>query len=166
MSPTSLVAAYAAAIATAGLGWQIWIQLGRRRTRVMLRVGHSAYPVADPDLAGRLVYRVTVTAVNTGETSETVVAIGFEALDHAHGIDDRPIVEPLPPGGIVNREWDLLALDFDPTPGIVPYVELASDPGKVYGEPEPLIAGLIEDECWPVYAPAGHQPQAGTTPSP
>lgn len=159
------MAAYAAAIATAGLGWQIWIQLRRRRTRVMLLVGHAAYPAADLDLAGKLVYRVTVTAVNTGETPETVVAIGFEALDHAQGIGDRPIAEPLPPGSIVKREWDLLALDFDPTPGIVPYVELASDPGKAYGEPEPLIAELIEEECWPVYAHPGCPPKPGASAS-
>jgi hypothetical protein len=152
MSATSLVATYSAVIATSALGWQIWIQVRRRRTRVMLLVGHSAPPVADTDLAGRLVYRVTITAVNTGETQETVVALGFEALDHEHGIDDRPIAESLPPGGIVRREWDLLALDFDPTPGVVPYVELASDPGKAFGEPEPLIGELIQEECWPVYA--------------
>jgi len=162
MSATSLVAIYAAAIATTGLCWQVWIQLSRRRTRVMLLVGHAAYPVPDSDLAGRLVYRVTVTAVNTGETPETVVALGFEALDHEHGIDDQPIAESLPPGSIVKREWDLLALDFDPTPGIVPYVELASDPGKAYGEPESLIDELIEEECWPVYAHSGLQPQAGS----
>jgi hypothetical protein len=52
----------------------------------------------------------------------------------------------------VKREWDLLALDFDPTPGIVPYVELASDPGKAFGQPEHLIDEFINEQCWPVYA--------------
>ena len=47
----------------------------------------------------------------------------------------------------MRRDWDLLALNFDPTPGVVPYVELASDPGKAFGEPEPLIGELIQEEC-------------------
>ncbi len=161
MSATTYVAIYAAGIATLSVGWQVWTHVSRRRTRVVLTVGHAAYPAADLegrpdlDLAGRLIYRVTITAVNIGEMPETVLALGFEALDHGHGMDDRPMNEPLPPGHVVQRSFDLLALDFDPTPGVVPFVELASRPGKAFGEAEPLVDELIAEECWPVFAHHG-----------
>ena len=151
MSATAYIAIYAAAIATGGLGWQVWTQVRRRRPSLRLRVGHAACPSADLDLAGKLVYRVTVSVANTGETTETVEAIGFEVLDHTHGVDERPLREPLPPGGVVAREWDLLALSFDPTPGIVPFVQIASKQGKAFGDPEPLLAEFIAEDCWPVY---------------
>lgn len=155
MSVTTTIAIYGAAVAAAGIGWQVWLRFRARETRLTLRLQHSAHPTGEPDLMGRLVYRVTVFVVNVGETQETVLAVGFENEDHTHGMDDRPINEPLPPGRVVERSFDLLGLDFDPTSGILPYVEIASREGKTFGEPEPLIDDLIEQECWPVYAHPG-----------
>lgn len=155
MSATTVIAIYGAAVATAGVAWQVWLRSRARRTQLRLYLKHSAYPSEAPELAGRLVYRVSVLVVNVGETQETVLALGVEKADHGWGVDDRPINEPLPPGRVVERSFDLIGLTWDPTPGVIPYVEIASRLGKAFGEPEPLNDDLIEQECWPVYAHAG-----------
>jgi len=67
-------------------------------------------------------------------------------------MDDRPVNEPLPPGRVVERSFDLLSLDFDPTPSIVPYVEIASRLGKGVrrtraSDERPHRAGVLAGSC-------------------
>jgi hypothetical protein len=152
LSATTDIAIYAAVIASGGLGWQVWTHVQRRRPVIRVELRHAGQPPTDPNLAGKLIYEVTVAAVNTGETTETVEAIGFLLADEKHGMDDRPILEPLPPGGVVRRSFELLALPSDPRAGIVPYVEIASSPERISGKQEELVEYLM-GECWAVYVP-------------
>jgi hypothetical protein len=122
-----------------------------------MEVRHAGIPTADPDLAGKLIYEVTVAAVNVGETTETVEAIGVFWPEHGHGIDDRPIAEELRPGGVVKRSFPVFACEFDPTTGLEPFVEVASQRKRIIGEHVDLEDYLL-DECWPVYAQPGIPP--------
>jgi hypothetical protein len=149
MSATDYVAIYAAVIATGGLCWQVWTHFALRRPKIRMEIRHAAQPADDSDLAGQLIYEITVAAVNFGETTETVEAIGVHWPDQQCGIDDRPIRERLEPGDVVKRSFQLIACDFDPTRGIVPFVEIASSQNRISGEPAELEEYLL-DVCWPV----------------
>ncbi len=158
MSATTVIAVYGALVASAGFGWQVWTRKQSRRPSIRMEVRHAGVPTADLDLAGKLVYEVTVAAVNTGETTETVEAIGVSWPEHARGIDDRPIAEELKPGGVVKRSFMLFACEFDPTMGLVPFAEVASMENRINGEPVSLEDYILE-KCWPVYAHPGIPPR-------
>ena len=154
MSATTVVAIYGASVATAGFGWQVWTHRQSRRPSIRMEVRHAGATADDPDLSGKLIYEVTVAAVNTGETTETVEAIGVSWPEQSCGIDDRPLSEELKPGGVIKRTFPLVACNFDPASGLVPFAEIASMNKRIEGEPVDLEDFLLE-KCWPVYAHPG-----------
>jgi hypothetical protein len=127
---TAVVAVYAAVIATGGLGWQIWTYRVRRSTRIILTVRHGTYQEPGTVLTGKAVYCVTVTAVNVGETTETIEAIGIEDEAHEHGIDDRPLCESLAPGHTVARRFEFHALHSIPCWASDPLLRSRRNPAR------------------------------------
>lgn len=74
---TTLIAAYAAAIATAGLAWQMYSWVRTHRTNVRVSISNAVMP--DP-LRGVL-HVISVEAQNRSEHNVRVTSFGLEAND-------------------------------------------------------------------------------------
>jgi hypothetical protein len=171
MSVVGVVAVYAAAVSTGSLVWQVRVHRQRLRTRVRVEVRHALVPTVGFQAHGatsietRPAYQVTISAVNEGETTETAEAIGFHDRNHTAGCDERGFSEELLPGGVVKHAFELWDLHFDPSRGVVPFVELASS-GRITGRLEPLHDEIVDDArpmVRPVTPAAGSSYERGAT---
>ena len=129
------LAIYGAVAATCSLGWQVWRERRRLRTRVRIDFEHGSNfvygsDVLDRNASGRREYVPTVVVINEGETTEYVRDVGIEiadgrgfGFDFGRGDGDRVLV----PRGRVSHEFRLsehpdIDLEVD---GFVALVRLA-----------------------------------------
>lgn len=117
-----LIAGYAALVATASLGWQVYVRRQQRKPNVLLTVRHagpfgrmmvqsSEHPPR-PDEGTMPVhaeYVLDIVVVNRGETTEVVEAIGVDpVLPESGGRPDPPLWfhernEQLAPGDAIKH---------------------------------------------------------------
>jgi len=76
MSGTAVVAIYAAIIATAGLGWQIYTWGRIHKTRVTVSITNAIFGFPEGNVGG-----VTIEAVNNSSHPIRVKSAGFEMND-------------------------------------------------------------------------------------
>jgi hypothetical protein len=76
MGATALVAIYAAVIATAGLGWQIYAWGRTRRTQMNVSINNAVFGLPMGVLGG-----VTIEATNRSDHEVRVTSAGFDLQD-------------------------------------------------------------------------------------
>ncbi|MFL5867312.1 MAG: hypothetical protein ACJ766_09460 [Thermoleophilaceae bacterium] len=148
------LAAYAAVVSSASVGWQVYTWRHGRRTAVLVDVQHSIEPglrvlkTEDYDQPGeteeRWEYELTVVATNRGEVAQYVDQLGLQLLDDRRTFDYiEPNDKALPAAKSIRHSWRVEALAFDLSPGFVGFAVLGT--GEVVkSAPQQLDRSLIQ----------------------
>lgn len=104
---SDFVTIYAAAVASAALGWQVWTwRQSRRKVRVTARLGAAAFPVAT-------VWSVTIAVVNRSDHVVNVSSLGLEMQDGSkrQWLTFRPLPISTLPGAVNPHDSGELYID-------------------------------------------------------
>ncbi|HMJ02280.1 MAG TPA: hypothetical protein VK506_05025 [Conexibacter sp.] len=142
------LAIYAAVVATAALGWQVFTRWQSRRAAVKVEVTHAAerqegvLQLPGPR-RGELGYRVMVIVSNRGETTQFVDAFGIRAVEDETAMTfEVPDDKALRPAQSMRGQFWLEALSLEVDGRFVGFAGLAT--GEVVeSRPQELHAALL-----------------------
>lgn len=114
MDLTAIVAVYAALVATAGLGWQIYSWHDRRSQKIEVSVQYAMIGMTD----GSTVDAVAIVATNRSEHNVRVSGVGLDLQDGSGR--EMHVVHPVPgsdlPGTVGSRDsGQMLILESEVT---------------------------------------------------
>ena len=148
MSLTTVVALYAALVATGALAWNVYVYFRSHRTDVWVEVNQGRVPgdagkLGDP---GKLEFALHVVAINHGDQTQFVQGLGLLFLDPDNKSWTRQVAEPKPrelPPGERSTTGPIRIKNRNLSEGYIGFVELASgDEFRSARYPAPPIFSL------------------------
>jgi hypothetical protein len=150
------IAIYAAAVGSGSLGWQVYREINRSRTKIRVEVEHATRPRQGPFVVwggdpvdprpDPIEYELTLVVVNDGETTEFVRDLWIHNPSRGEGFDvglDGDGDAELAPRSRLFQRFALEGLPVDLSEGFYGQARLAS--GRVLqSSPERLDDGLLE----------------------